>query len=109
MSEPQLDLPMNAIASFCQKWQIIELSLFGSVLRDDFHPDSDVDVLARFLPHAAWTLMDLVNMEDELAELVGRDVDLIEKRAIEKSDNWVRRNEILSTAQTIYSQSYEPA
>ncbi|MGB3614755.1 MAG: nucleotidyltransferase family protein [Elainellaceae cyanobacterium] len=109
MSQPQLDLPMDDIRSFCQKWQITELALFGSVLREDFRSDSDVDMLVRFVPRAPWTLLDLVNMENELADLIGRDVDLVEKRAIEKSDNWVRRSEILSTAQTIYSQTYEPA
>lgn len=109
MSQPQLDLPMDAIRSFCQKWQITELALFGSVLSEDFRSDSDVDMLVRFVPRAPWTLLDLVNMENELADLIGRDVDLVEKRAIEKSDNWVRRSEILSTAQTIYSQTYEPA
>lgn len=109
MSQPQLDLPMDDIRSFCQKWQITELALFGSVLREDFRSDSDVDMLVRFVPRAPWTLLDLINMENELADLIGRDVDLVEKRAIEKSDNWVRRSEILSTAQTIYSQTYEPA
>lgn len=106
MNTLQIDLAPDAIQHFCQKWQITELSLFGSVLRDDFHADSDIDVLVTFAPDAPWTLLDLVNMEYELADLTGRDIDLVEKRAIENSHNWLRRDEILSTAQVIYSESY---
>lgn len=106
MNTLQIDLAPDAIQRFCQKWQITELSLFGSVLRDDFRPDSDIDVLVSFSPDAPWSLLDLVNMEYELADLTGRDIDLVEKRAIENSANWLRRDEILSTAQVIYSESY---
>lgn len=109
MKSLPLELPADALRNFCQKWQIVELSLFGSVLRDDFRPDSDVDILVQFVPDAAWTLLDLVNMERELAELMGREVDLIEKSAIEQSRNWIRRNAILTTAQVVYDQTYEPA
>lgn len=109
MKSLPLELPADALRNFCQKWQIVELSLFGSVLRDDFRPDSDVDILVQFVPDAAWTLLDLVNMECELGELVGREVDLIEKSAIEQSRNWIRRNAILTTAQVVYDQTYEPA
>ena len=108
MSSPRIDLN-DDIRRFCQKWQITELSLFGSVLRDDFRPDSDIDVLVTFTPDAPWSLLDLVNMEYELADLAGRDIDLIEKQAIEKSDNWLRRDEILNTAQVIYSATYVSA
>ena len=104
-----IDLPIDVIKPFCQKWQITEFSLFGSVLRDDFRPDSDLDVLVSFFPHAPWTILDLVTMQQELQQIVNRDVDLIEKRVIEKSQNWIRRNEILDTAQVLYSQTYEPA
>ena len=109
MNKLPIELTVEALRDFCQKWQIAELSLFGSVLRNDFRPNSDLDVLVRFAPNAAWTLLDLVNMERELAKLAGREVDLIEKSAIEQSSNWIRRNEILTTAQVIYSQTYEPA
>lgn len=109
MNLPQIDLTPDILHRFCQKWQITELSLFGSVLRDDFRPDSDLDVLVRFAPEAPWTLMDLVKMQYELEDIVKRDVDLIEKQVIETSDNWIRRNEILNTAQVIYSAAYEPA
>ncbi|MGL5083796.1 MAG: nucleotidyltransferase family protein [Microcoleaceae cyanobacterium] len=108
MNLSAIDLSIELIKSFCQKWQIAEFALFGSVLRDDFRPDSDLDVLVSFFPHAPWTLLDLVIMQQELQQIVQRDVDLIEKRVIEKSENWIRRNEILNTAQVIYSQAYEP-
>lgn len=104
-----INLPTDALKAFCQKWQIAEFALFGSVLRDDFRPDSDIDVLVSFSPQAPWTLLDLVTMQDELQTLLNREVDLIEKRVIENSENWIRRNEILKTAQVLYSQTYEPA
>jgi uncharacterized protein len=103
------ELPIEEIKVFCQKWQIIEFALFGSALRDDFRPDSDLDVLVSFSPNAPWTLLDLVTMQHELENLVRRDVDLIEKRVVERSENWIRRNEILNTAQVFYAQAYETA
>ncbi|MBE9141436.1 nucleotidyltransferase family protein [Nodosilinea sp. LEGE 07088] len=111
MNSLQIDLAPDTIQRFCHKWQITELSLFGSVLRDDFRPDSDIDVLVTFAPDAPWSLLDLVNMEYELANLTGRDVDLIEKRVIEKSPNPIRKAKILGTAQVIYShmEAYDPA
>ena len=104
-----VNLPIESLKTFCQKWQIVEFSVFGSALREDFRPNSDLDVLVRFTPNAPWTIPDLVTMQQELADIVKRDVDLIEKRVIEASDNWIRRNEILSTAQVIYATTYEPA
>ena len=102
-------LSIEVLTAFCQKWQVAEFAIFGSALRPDFRPDSDLDVLITFFPQAPWTLLDLVTMQHELQQMVSRDVDLIEKRVVEKSDNWVRRNEILNTAQVLYSQAYEPA
>jgi predicted nucleotidyltransferase len=110
MKIPRKELfPDNALQQFCTKWQIAELALFGSVLRDDFHSNSDIDVLVSFTPTAPWTLLDLVNIERELTDLTGRDIDLVEKQAIEDSHNWLRRDEILSTAQIIYSTDYVSA
>ncbi|MGD1927727.1 MAG: nucleotidyltransferase family protein [Leptolyngbyaceae cyanobacterium] len=109
MNSLPINLAPDAIQHFCQKWQITELSLFGSVLRDDFHPDSDIDVLVTFAAEAPWTLLDLVNMEYELTDLTGRDIDLVEKQAIESSDNWLRRDEILNTSQVIYADTYVSA
>ena len=104
-----IDLPTEAIDRYCQKWQIVELALFGSALRDDFRPDSDLDILVNFAPNAPWTILDLVTMQQELEQLSGRKVDLIEKTVIETSDNWIRRNEILNSAQVFYSHTYESA
>jgi predicted nucleotidyltransferase len=97
VTEEQLDL-------FCQRWAIAELSLFGSALREDFGPNSDLDMLVTFLPEARWSLLDHVQMEMELAELLGREVDLITRRAVERSRNPLRRREILETAQVLYTQ-----
>ena len=101
----------DQIENFCRKWKVTEFSLFGSVLRKDFRPDSDLDILVTFTPHAPWTILDLVTMEAELSELVGREVDLVEKRVIEKSQNPIRRAEILNSAQVFYAQdeSDDPA
>ncbi|HEY9907619.1 MAG TPA: nucleotidyltransferase family protein [Thermosynechococcaceae cyanobacterium] len=98
-----MSLPQSEIAAFCARWQIAELSLFGSALRDDFRPDSDIDLLVAFAPEADWSLLDRVRMQQELEQVLGRDVDLVSKRAIEQSSNWIRRQEILSSAQLIYA------
>lgn len=88
----------DAIADFCRRWKIRELSLFGSVLRDDFRPDSDVDVLVVFEPDAPWSYWEWPDMTDELHELFGHRVDLVEKRSIR---NPFLRHEILTTRQKI--------
>ena len=100
---PQLNIDAEQIAAFCEKWGIAELSVFGSVLRDDFGPDSDIDVLVLMQPDADLTFARWDQMESELSELTGRPVDLIFKDAIQKSLNWIRRREILSTARVIYA------
>jgi predicted nucleotidyltransferase len=93
----------NKLAEFCSKWRIIDFSLFGSVLREDFGPESDIDVLVTFSSEASWSLFDLVTMEDELKVLFGRDVDLVLRKTIERSKNPYRREAILSTAQSVYA------
>jgi uncharacterized protein len=98
-------LPKDQIADFCTHWLVAELSLFGSILREDFCPHSDIDVLIAFTPEADWGLLEHVQMQQELKVILGRKVDLVSKRAIERSSNWIRRQEILSTAQPIYVQS----
>jgi uncharacterized protein len=92
----------DKITAFCQRWKITEFALFGSVLRDDFRPDSDVDILATFATDADWSLFDHVDMEEELSAMLGRKVDVVSRRAIERSENWIRREAILSTAESIY-------
>jgi predicted nucleotidyltransferase len=93
-----LDVPEKQLADFCRRWRICELALFGSVLRDDFDRDSDLDLLATFAPDAKWGLLDHVQMEEELEALLGRDVDLLSRRAVERSQNWIRRQSILDSA-----------
>lgn len=96
-------LPEEAIASFCKQWKIKEFYLFGSILRNDFHSGSDVDVLIELLPTAAWGLSEAIAMKESLENIFSRKVDLIRKGSIEKSRNWIRREEILSTARLIYA------
>ncbi|MBC6473801.1 MAG: nucleotidyltransferase family protein [Hormoscilla sp. GM102CHS1] len=91
MKNIKVKLPEEKIEEFCRRWQITELAVFGSVLRDDFRPDSDIDFLVSFAPDENWSLFDLVDMERELAAIVGRKVDLIEKVANERSHNQLRR------------------
>jgi uncharacterized protein len=98
-----IGLPDEAIASFCKRWKIQELSAFGSVLRQDFSPESDIDLLVSFSPDAHWTLFDMTRMRAELKELLGREVDLVSRRGIEASRNPIRREAILSSAQVIYA------
>ena len=97
-----IEFPKERIAGFCQKWKIVELSFFGSVLRDDFRPDSDVDVLVTFAPDGRYSLFDLVHIEAELEKMLGRKVDLVERGAVEQSENYIRRKHILNSAQTVY-------
>ena len=98
----RIPLDYERMAEFCRKWRIVELSLFGSVLRDDFGPASDVDLLVTFAPNAEWSLLDHVAMEEEISEVLGRKVDLVSRRAIERSENWIRRRAILESAQPYY-------
>jgi uncharacterized protein len=100
---PNVDVTPEQIAAFCQKWHIIQFELFGSVLRDDFRPDSDVDVLVTFAPGMGGTLYDLLHVEGELKELFGRDVDLVQRPVIEKSPNYIRRKNILASTQRVYA------
>ena len=95
-----IEIEKEKISAFCRKWKIIEFSLFGSVLRDDFRPDSDIDVLVAFAEAAPWSLFDLVKMEDELKEMFGREVDFVEKEALH---NPFRRYHILRNREVIYA------
>lgn len=98
-----IDIPMEKVADLCRRWQITELALFGSVLREDFRPESDVDVLARFDPQARHTLFDMVRMQEDLQRILGRQVDLVSRRGIEASRNYLRKNAILKSAEVVYA------
>jgi len=92
-------IPRKKIAAFCEHWGVTEFSLFGSVLRDDFRPKSDIDVLLVIKPDAPIGLSELVKMQFELEELFKRPVDLVEKDGLR---NPYRKKEILNTAKVIY-------
>jgi uncharacterized protein len=98
---PQIAVPRETIEAFCRKWRITELALFGSVLREDFRPDSDVDVLVTFDPTFDWGWDDLAAMLAELEHMFGdRKIDFVEKAAV---TNPFRRREIRATAQVLYA------
>ena len=97
---PRIHASSDILAAFCRKWKIVELSLFGSVLRNDFSPDSDIDVLVTFAPEAKWSLLDLSRMQDELSNLLGRNVDLVDIKGLR---NPFRRREILATKEVVYA------
>jgi len=97
-------LPLEKIIVLCQKYGVKELSVFGSVLRDDFCPDSDVDLLVLFEndDYGPW-MSKIMDLEMELSDLLGHKVDLVIKKGVEKSENYIRRRHILSTARLIYA------
>ena len=103
MAEAQIAIPREHISGFCRRWKVTELALFGSVLRGDFLPESDVDVLVSFAPEARWSLFDLVVMEGELQAILGREVDLVERTAVEQAENYIRRKSILSNVEIVYA------
>lgn len=97
-------LPHKQIVEFCQKWKVEEFYLFGSVLRDDFRVNSDVDVMVQFAADARWGF-EIVEIKQELEKIFKRKVDLLTKKSVEQSDNWIRKQEILGTAKLMYVNS----
>lgn len=98
----KIGVPQEDIEAFCRRHRIRRLSLFGSVLREDFGPDSDVDVLVDFDQGIDLGLVEIVSMERELSEILGRKVDLVDREEVRRSGNYIRRRHILSTAETVY-------
>jgi predicted nucleotidyltransferase len=96
----RIEASSEILAGFCRKWKITELSLFGSVLREDFRPDSDIDVLVTFAPEARWSLLDLPRMQVELSGILGRRADLVDIKGLR---NPSRRREILATRKVVYA------
>jgi uncharacterized protein len=101
----RIHLPMDEISSFCRRWSIARLEVFGSALRDDFRSDSDLDLLATYSPQARWSLLDRVSMKLELEALLGRQVDLLNRRALEKAGRRERAAAILAEARLLYAES----
>jgi predicted nucleotidyltransferase len=101
MSKVRVTIPKSRIAEFCRRWDVSEFAIFGSALRADFRPDSDVDVMVSFAPAAHPTLFDMALMQEELQQIFGRKVDLISRRGLENSRNYLRRKAILESALVI--------
>jgi uncharacterized protein len=97
-----VSIPKDRLDDFCRRWKVAELSLFGSAIRDDFRPDSDVDLLVSFAPGVTWGFDDLLTMKEELTALFGRAVDLVERRLVEASENYIRRKHILNHLEPLY-------
>ena len=100
---PQVSIPKSRLTAFCRVNGIARLAIFGSALRADFGPESDIDLLVDFEPGRAVSLFDMAGMEQEISQILGRKVDMIERSGVERSRNYIRRAEILGTAETIYA------
>ena len=100
----RIDIPKDEVAAFCRRNHIRRMALFGSVLRDDFTPESDVDVLVDFEPDQTPGL-EFITIQDELSEILGRQVDLYTFKGVENSRNWLLREEILNSAEVQYEQA----
>ena len=100
----RIDIPQEEIAAFCQRNHIRRMALFGSVLRNDFTPESDVDVLVEFEPDQTPGL-EFITMQDELSEILGRQVDMYTFKGVESNRNWLLREEILNSAEVQYEQA----
>ncbi|MGD1866442.1 MAG: nucleotidyltransferase family protein [Phormidesmis sp.] len=98
----RLGITKARLLSYCYRWQVAELSFFGSILTENFKETSDIDVLVSYLPTAKRGLIEKITMKEELEELTGRKVDLVSKQAVERSRNWIRRSNILGTAEVFY-------
>ena len=101
----RIDIPKDEIAAFCRRNHIRRMALFGSVLRDDFTPESDVDVLVEFEPDARIGYIGLAGLEIELDKILGRKSDLYTFEGIKNSRNWLLRKEILSSTEAVYEQT----
>jgi len=103
MTSMDLGIPQERIAEFCRRWKISRLAVFGSALRGKLRADSDIDLLVTFASDADWSMFDHYRMEDELVKILGREVDLVSKKAIEESTNPIFRREILGSSKEIYA------
>jgi len=100
MVDNRINIPRDRIAEFCRQWRVVEFAVFGSVLTNEFGADSDVDVLVTFVPEAEHSLFELAEMETELSEIFGRQVDIVEKAGLR---NPFRRHHILETYEVVYA------
>lgn len=98
----RMGITSSQLEALCQRWQIAELALFGSILRDDFQAESDIDVLVTYQPAAYRNLFTKMALKEEFEDLLQRNVDVVSKQAIEQSRNWIRRKSILDSAEVVY-------
>ena len=103
MTPKDLGIEADRIADFCRRWKISSLAVFGSIVRTELRPDSDIDLLVTFRSDADWTMFDHFIMEEELSHMLGREVDLISIKALEENQNPTYRREILDSARQIYA------
>ncbi len=103
MRIPNIDFPRAGVRAFCERWGVTEFALFGSVLRDDFGPDSDIDIMIQFESNSTHGLFGVVRMERELTELFGRPVHLVTREGVVRSRNYIRRKAILESAPVVYA------
>ena len=103
MTPANLGVEQKKIVDFCRRWKIKQLAVFGSAVRGQLRPDSDLDLLVAFDPNADWSMFDHYRMENDLVELFAREVDLISRQAVEENPNWICRKEILNSAKVIYA------
>ena len=98
----RISIPKEEVVAFCERWNIVELAFFGSVLRDDFGPESDIDVLVNFRPGINHHISSILLMEKELGSILGREVDLVFRPDVERSRNYLRREAVLESAEVFY-------
>lgn len=102
--QTRLGISQQKLEEICHHWKITELALFGSILRLDFTEKSDIDILVTFADEVRWGLIDFIRLNQQLETEFKRSVDLLTKQSIEKSKNWLRKREILQTAEVIYAK-----
>ena len=102
MKVQNIDIPLEKVKIFCDLWKVRQFALFGSVLRDDFQPTSDIDVMVQFEPDAFVTFVNLEDMEAKLVTIFDRKIDLVTRDGIKNSRNYLRREESLNSAKVVY-------
>lgn len=103
MKAGHLEFDHEVLRAFCEKWGVAELAVFGSVLRDDYRPDSDIDFLVTWAPGVKRTVWEMFDMKDELAALYHRTIGLAQRQVVERDFNPIRRRNILDSARVLYA------